>query len=56
MAKKHGWEITLLVLGFISIVNLFLPIIDNVRISQGSVTALIVIGIIIYLLNRKYEC
>jgi len=53
--QKFGWEIVLIILGVVAIINAGSPLINRINISQGPITALIVLGIIIYLLLQKYK-
>lgn len=53
--QKYGFEIFLFVLGVIAIGNVISPFIKSIEVNQGPVTALVVLGIIGYLLLQKHK-
>ena len=55
MAKIEGWKVLLGILGVIQIVQIVGNYVNSVENSQGTGTALVLLGVIVVLLFRKYD-
>ena len=50
-----GYQILLGIFGFIAIINALAPWIKSIENSQGQLSALLLVGIILYLLFKDYK-
>ena len=55
MARIEGWKMFLGFLGAYEIIQIVGNYVNSVELKQGQGTSLIVLGIIIYLLFKKYN-
>jgi len=55
MDQYKGWQIVLGFLGAIAIINLFTPLLNKIELEQGTLTALLILGVIIYLLFKDFK-
>ncbi len=55
MANIDGWQIFLGILAFISIVQIVMPFVESIQLKNGGLSGIVTLGIIVYLLFKKWE-